>query len=141
MALRGTFLVGPEPAEPDLVRRFILCAAESGIDVFRLHDPLNDVDDLAGPAEAVREAGVSLHVGLVYGGLPDADDHLLESARRSAALGAERILLNDPAGALDPFRAGELVTRLREAAGVPVGLYAQGPGGTALAVAIEAAPC
>jgi pyruvate/oxaloacetate carboxyltransferase len=66
MALRGTFLVGPKPAADDLVRRFILCAAESGIDVFRLHDPLNDVDDLALPAEAVREAGARLHAGLVY---------------------------------------------------------------------------
>ena len=57
MALRGTFLVGGRPAADDLVRRFMLCAAESGIDVFRLHDPLNDIDDLAVPAAAVREAG------------------------------------------------------------------------------------
>src|SRR3981081_482665 len=35
MALRGTFLVGGRPAADDLVRRFVLCAAESGIDVFR----------------------------------------------------------------------------------------------------------
>ena len=66
MALRGSFLVGPRPADADLVRRFILCAAESGIDVFRLHDPLNDVDDLVGPIEAVREAGASVWAGLVY---------------------------------------------------------------------------
>jgi pyruvate/oxaloacetate carboxyltransferase len=52
IALRGTFLVGMKPAHPELVRRFILVAAESGIDVFRLNDPLNDVDDLAGPADA-----------------------------------------------------------------------------------------
>ena len=57
MALRGTFLVGGRPADDDLVRRFVLCAAESGIDIFRLHDPLNDIDDLVGPAAAVREAG------------------------------------------------------------------------------------
>ena len=57
----------------------------------------------------------------------------------SRDLGADRILLHDPAGALDPAGAGELVRRLIAAAGVPVGLYAQGPGGTALAVAIEAA--
>lgn len=57
MALRGTFLVSSQPAAPDLVRRFILCAAESGIDIFRLHDPLNDADDLSAAAGAVREAG------------------------------------------------------------------------------------
>src|SRR5690348_18395726 len=47
MALRGRFLVGSRPVSDDLVRRFILCAAESGIDIFRLHDPLNDVENLA----------------------------------------------------------------------------------------------
>jgi pyruvate/oxaloacetate carboxyltransferase len=61
MALRGTFLVGPKPADADLVRRFILCAAESGIDAFRLHDPLNDMEDLEGrpPPCARRAAGSS----------------------------------------------------------------------------------
>ena len=106
MALRGTFLVGGRPAADDLVRRFILCAAESGIDVFRLHDPLNDVDDLAVPAAAVREAGARLYAGLVYADGPGGDDFLVERARRLSALGADRILLHDPAGALDPGRRG-----------------------------------
>jgi oxaloacetate decarboxylase (Na+ extruding) subunit alpha len=139
MALRGTFLVGGRPAADDLVRRFVLCAAESGIDVFRMHDPLNDIDDLAVPAAAVREAGARLYAGLVYSDGPEGHDYLLEHARRLSDMGADRILLHDPAGALDPAAAGELIRKLITAAGVPVGLYAQGPGGTALAVAIEAA--
>ncbi len=139
MALRGTFLVGARPAQPDLVRRFILCAAESGIDIFRLHDPLNDADDLAGPAEAIREAGGRLYAGLVYADAPDGDDFLVARARRLGQLGADRILLHDPAGRLDPAGASALLGRLREAAAVPVGLYCQGPGGTALAVSLEAA--
>ncbi|MDX6539633.1 MAG: oxaloacetate decarboxylase (Na+ extruding) subunit alpha [Gaiellales bacterium] len=139
MALRGTFLVGGRPAADDLVRRFVLCAAESGIDVFRMHDPLNDIDDLAVPAAAVREAGARLYAGLVYSDGPEGHDYLLEHARRLSDMGADRILLQDPAGALDPAAAGELIRKLITASGVPVGLYAQGPGGTALAVAIEAA--
>src|SRR4029077_3942760 len=51
----------------------------------------------------------------------------------------DRILLHDPAGALDPAGAGELIRRLIAAAGVAVGLYAQGPGGNALAGAVEGA--
>ena len=121
------------------MRRFVLCAAESGIDVFRMHDPLNDIDDLAVPAAAVREAGARLYAGLVYSDGPEGHDYLLEHARRLSDMGADRILLHDPAGALDPAGAGELIRQLIAAAGVPVGLYAQGPGGTALAVAIEAA--
>ncbi len=139
MALRGTFLVGARPAKDDLVRRFILCAAESGIDIFRLHDPLNDANDLAVPAEAIREAGGRLYAGLVYADAPGGDDFLVERARRLRELGADRIMLHDPAGRLEPAAAATLVKRLNEAAGVPVGLYCQGPGGTALAVSLEAA--
>src|SRR5437667_137952 len=63
IALRGRFLVGSRPVSDDLVRRFILSAAESGIDIFRLHDPLNDVENLVPAAAAVREAGGRLYAG------------------------------------------------------------------------------
>src|SRR5436853_7107307 len=43
MALRGRFLVGSHPVDADFVRRFIASAAQNGIEVFRLNDPLNDV--------------------------------------------------------------------------------------------------
>ena len=54
-------------------------------------------------------------------------------------LGAARILLHDPAALLQPHRASELTSELREVSGLPVGLYAQGAGGNALAAALEAA--
>ena len=139
MALRGRFLVGQQPVEQDLIRRFVDCAAESGIAVFRMHDPMNDPEDLAGPVEAVRETGARLHLGLVYDDHPDGESRMLARAPELAALGADRLLLLDPAGALDPSKTGALITKLRDAAGIPVGLYPQGPGGTSLAVAIEAA--
>ena len=66
IALRGRFLVGSKPVSPDIVRRFVACAAENGIDVFRLHDPLNDVSNLREAGEAIVGAGGELHVGLVY---------------------------------------------------------------------------
>ena len=139
MALRGRFLVGTQPVEQDLIRRFVDSAAESGIAVFRMHDPMNDPEDLAGPVEAVRETGARLHLGLVYDDHPDGEARMLQRAPELAALGADRLLLLDPAGAIDPSKTGALITKLRDAAGIPVGLYPQGPGGTSLAVAIEAA--
>ncbi|HEU6445800.1 MAG TPA: acetyl-CoA carboxylase biotin carboxyl carrier protein, partial [Gaiellaceae bacterium] len=63
----------------------------------------------------------------------------VEAARRLPELGAARVLLHDPTGSLEPGRAGDLVTRLKEASGLPVGVYFQGAGGAALACAIEAA--
>jgi oxaloacetate decarboxylase alpha subunit len=139
MALRGRFLVGSRPVSEDLVRRFILCAAESGIDIFRLHDPLNDVANLESAAAAVREAGGRLYAGLAFSGYMPNLPRVVEKARRLAELGTDHLLLHDPAGALDPGTCGEVIDQFTEATGVPVGLYCQGTGGNALAMAIEAA--
>jgi oxaloacetate decarboxylase alpha subunit len=139
MAVRGRFLVGSRPVSDDLVRRFILCAAESGIEIFRLHDPLNDVENLASAAAAVRESGGRLYAGLAFSGYMPNLPRVLDKARRLAEMGADHVLLHDPAGALDPGTCNKVVAQLAEAAGVPVGLYCQGTGGNALAMAIEAA--
>jgi oxaloacetate decarboxylase alpha subunit len=140
LALRGRFLVGSRPADDDFVRRFIASAASNGIDVFRLHDPLNDVSNLHAAAEAVAAAGGEFEAGLVYStGRTGESDALLEQAQRLPSLGAARVLLHDPTGSLQPHRAHELVTGLRDATGLPVGIYCQGSAGNALAAALEAA--
>jgi oxaloacetate decarboxylase alpha subunit len=140
MALRGRFLVGLRPVDGEFVRRFIASAAESGIDVFRLNDPLNDVSNLREAADAIADAGAEFAAGLVYSSGPTGEtDSLVEQARKLPELGAARVVLHDPTGSLQPHRAGELVARLHEASGLPVGVYAQGSGGQALAAALEAA--
>jgi oxaloacetate decarboxylase alpha subunit len=138
-ALRGRFLVGSRPVGGDFARRFVACAAESGIDVFRLHDPLNDISNLREAAEAVTAAEREFDAGLVYSpGRPDDVQTLVERARELPELGAARILLHDPSGAIDPQLARELVQAIREESGLPVGLYCQGAAGNALASALEA---
>ena len=112
LAVRGRFLVGSRPVGDDLIRRFMSSAAASGIDVFRLHDPLNDVDNLRVAAEAIVDAGCEFDAGLQYGS--SRHEALLEAAGRLPGIGAARILLHDPAGLLQPHRAGELVAELRE---------------------------
>jgi oxaloacetate decarboxylase alpha subunit len=137
LALRGRFLVGSRPVGGDFARRFVASAAQSGIDVFRLHDPLNDVDNLREAAEAIVASGAEFEAGLLYGS--GRHEALVDAAKRLPELGAARILLNDPAAVLQPHRASELVAELRDVSGLPVGLYAQGAGGGALAAALEAA--
>ncbi len=137
LALRGRFLVGSRPVGSDFARRFVASAAQSGIDVFRLHDPLNDVDNLREAGEAIVNSGAEFEAGLLYGS--GRHEALVDAARRLPELGAARLLLNDPAALLQPHRASELVAELRDVSGLPVGLYAQGAGGNALASALEAA--
>ena len=140
MALRGRFLVGSHPVGGDFVRRFVASAAESGIEVFRLHDPLNDVENLREAGEAITDGGKEFDAGLVYGsGYTGETEALVEQARKLPELGASRVLLHDPSGALQPHRAQELSATLAETSGLPVGLYCQGAGGNAMASALEAA--
>src|SRR5205823_2136317 len=140
LALRGRFLVGSRPVDADFIRRFVASAAESGIDVFRLHDPLNDVSNLREAAEAIVAAERDFEAGLVYSpGRTGETNVLIERAKALPGLGAVRVLLHDPTGSLQPHVAGHLVNALAEASGLPVGVYIQGAGGSGLASALAAA--
>src|ERR671934_43548 len=83
LALRGRFLVGSHAVSAAFVRRFVATAAENGIDVFRLHDPLNDVFNLREAAEAIAESGGDFEGGLVYSpGRAGETEALVEQARK-----------------------------------------------------------
>ncbi len=139
IALRGRFLVGSRPVSGDIVGRFVSSAAENGIEVFRLHDPLNDVSNLREAGAAITSAGGAFHAGLVYSpGRTGETDTLVEQARKLPELGATRAIVNDPTGALVPHRAQELVGLIREASELPVGFYVQGAAGMGLASALAA---
>jgi oxaloacetate decarboxylase alpha subunit len=139
LALRGRFLVGSRPVDGEFARRFVASAAENGIDVFRLHDPLNDVSNLREAAEAIAEAEREFEAGLVYSpGVAGEVDTLVEQARKLPELGAARVVVHDPTGSLGPHGAAELVERVGEASGLPVGVYCQGAGGNAMSAALEA---
>ena len=59
---------------------------------------------------AITNAGGAFHAGLVYSpGRTDETDTLVEQARKLPELGATRVIVNDPTGALVPHRAQELV--------------------------------
>src|SRR3989440_6244994 len=106
MALRGRFLVGSRPVGGDFVRRFVASAAGSGIEVFRLHDPLNHVENLREAGEAITAAGKEFDAGLVYGsGYTGENDALVEQAKKLPELGASRLLLPDPPRSPQPHRA------------------------------------
>ena len=139
MALRGRFLVGSRPVGGDFVRRFVQTAAENGIEVFRLHDPLNDVMNLREAGEAITGAGGEFDAGLIYSPGPTGETDALVEQAKLLELGAARILLHDPSGSLEPHRASELTTAIGEASGLPIGIYCQGSAGTRSPRRLEAA--
>ena len=116
--LSGQMLVGHRHLPDDVVEAFIRLAAEAGIGIFRLLDPLNDVANLATAIRAAKAAGASVE-GVVV--CSDAGVSALAAlARALAGLGCDFVCLHDPLGAAGSARAAALVSATIDAAGLPV---------------------
>ena len=123
----------------DIVSRFVSCAAENGIDVFRLHDPLNDVSNLREAGSAITSAGWHVPRGArVQPGTHGRDRH----ARRGGAQAAGPRRDADPRQRPDrrarPASCAGARRAHREASGLSVGFYVQGSAGVGLASALAA---
>jgi oxaloacetate decarboxylase alpha subunit len=129
----GRTLWGERAVAPDVVRQFVLCAAESGARRFRATDPLNDPAAMEPMALAAAEAGAEFVPTLIVGPVPGPlDPSRIAEARALAALpGARRLCVSDGAGHLSPAGLAALVKAVREATGLPVEVQVQAPGGLA----------
>ena len=126
-------LWGDRQLAPDVVRRFVLCAVDSGVARVRATDPLNDPDMLEPVARACEEAGAEFVPTLIVGPAPGADDALWvsEAVALAALPGAKSLCLSDGAGHISPAALARLVVAVREATGLPVEVQVQAPGGLA----------
>ena len=149
MLLRGRNTVGYTPYPTDVTRAFVEEAAATGIDVFRIFDALNDVEQMRPAIEAVLETGTTVaEVALCYtGDLSNPGeklytlDYYLGLAERIVASGAHVLAIKDMAGVLRAPAARRLVTALRSEFDLPVHLHTHDtPGGqlATLLAAIEA---
>ncbi len=117
----GQALVGHRHVPDDVVDGFIAEAARSGVDIFRVYDPLNDVRNLVRCAEAVQRAGKQAEGVIVYSDAPRHDiDAIVAVGRALIDAGYRSLCVHDPLGVLVATRAGETVAALRQAVGVPV---------------------
>ncbi len=131
MLLRGRNTVGYTPYPTKVTDVFVREAAATGIDIFRIFDALNDVDQMRPAIDAVRETGTAVaEVALCYtGNLLDPNeklytlDYYLALAERIVQAGAHVIGLKDMAGLLRAPAAAKLVRALRERFDLPVHLH------------------
>jgi pyruvate carboxylase len=146
MLLRGRNTVGYTPYPTEVTEAFVAEAATSGIDIFRIFDALNDVDQMRPAIDAVRAAGASLaEVCLCYtGDLSDPSeslytlDYYLRLAERVVDAGAHVIAIKDMAGLLRAPAARTLVSALRERFDLPVHLHTHDTPGGQLATLLAA---
>jgi oxaloacetate decarboxylase alpha subunit len=124
MLLRGQNLVGYANYPDDLAEFFVYKAAETGIDIFRVFDALNDVRNLEVPMRAVKKTGKHLQACVVYTLSPvHTKEHYLETALCLQDMGADSICIKDMAGMISPYVSYELVSLFKERLDVPVQLH------------------
>ncbi|WP_418061822.1 pyruvate carboxylase [Pimelobacter simplex] len=141
MLLRGRNTVGYTPYPTAVTDAFVDEAAATGIDVFRIFDALNDVEQMRPAIEAVRSTGTAVaEVALCYTGdlsSPGEDlytlDYYLRLAERIVDAGAHVLAIKDMAGLLRAPAAHTLVTALRDRFDLPVHLHTHDTAGGQLA--------
>jgi pyruvate carboxylase len=146
MLLRGRNTVGYTPYPTKVTTSFVAEAAEVGIDIFRIFDALNDVEQMRPAIEAVRETGSTIaEVALCYTGdlnSPAEDlytlDYYLHLAERIVNAGAHVLGIKDMAGLLRPPAARKLVAALRQNFDLPVHLHTHDTAGGQLATLLAA---
>ena len=148
MLLRGSNGVGYTNYPDNVVRRFTLQAAESGVDVFRVFDSLNWVDNMRVAMDAVLESGKICEGAICYtGDVLDPDRskydlrYYVQMARDLADAGAHIIGIKDMAGLVRPPAARLLVKAIKEETGLPLHFHTHdtsGISGASVMAAIEA---
>ncbi len=146
MLLRGRNTVGYTPYPTEVTEAFVDEAAATGIDVFRIFDALNDVDQMRPAIDAVLATGSTVaEVALCYSGdlLDPAEDlytldYYLALAERIVDAGAHVLAIKDMAGLLRAGAASKLVAALRERFDVPVHLHTHDTAGGQLATLLAA---
>jgi pyruvate carboxylase len=143
--LRGANGVGYTNYPDNVVRFFIARAAAGGVDVFRIFDSLNWVENMRVSIDAVREAGKLCEAAICYSGnLSDPRetkytlDYYLGLARQLQAAGTHVLGIKDMAGLLRPRAAYELVRALKAETGLPVHFHTHDTSGIAAASVLAA---
>ncbi|HTL41514.1 MAG TPA: pyruvate carboxylase, partial [Pseudolysinimonas sp.] len=146
MLLRGRNTVGYTPYPTAVTDAFVREATDSGVDIFRIFDALNDVDQLRPADDAVLATGTAVaEVGLCYTGdlLNPAEelytlDYYLRLAEQMVDAGAHILAIKDMAGLLRAGAAEKLVGALRERFDVPVHVHTHDTAGGQLATLLAA---
>ena len=123
MLLRGQNLLGYRHYADDVVTRFVERAHESGVDVFRIFDAMNDIRNLKTAIKATIDSGAHAQGTISYTVSPVHNLKLwLEMAKQLEDLGVHSICVKDMAGLLKPYECEALITGLKETVNVPIAM-------------------
>jgi len=147
MLLRGRNTVGYTPYPVEVTNAFVAEATSTGVDIFRIFDALNDVEQMRPAIDAVLATNQALaEVALCYTGnlLSPAEtqytlDYYLGLAEKIVESGAHVLAIKDMAGLLRPAAGATLVRALRERFDLPVHVHTHDTAGGQLATLLAVA--
>ena len=146
MLLRASNGVGYTNYPDNVIRFFVRQAAISGIDVFRIFDSLNWVENMRVAMDAVLDTGKVCEAAICYtGDLSNPErskydlNYYVALATELKMAGAHILSIKDMAGVLKPSAAGMLVRALKEEVGLPIHLHTHDTSGMGIATVLAAA--
>ena len=146
MLLRSANAVGYTNYPDNVVRYFVQQAANCGVDLFRVFDSLNWVENMRVAIDAVRESGRLCEAAICYtGNLSDPRekkytlDYYVKLARELTAAGAHIIGIKDMAGLCRPAATRALVAALKAETGLPLHFHTHDTSGISAASVLAAA--
>ncbi|HUO79378.1 MAG TPA: pyruvate carboxylase, partial [Steroidobacteraceae bacterium] len=145
MLFRSANAVGYTNYPDNVVRYFVAQAAEAGVDVFRIFDPLNWIDNMRVSIDAIGASGKVLEAAICYtGNLSDPAErkydlrYYVGLAKQLEKAGAHVLGIKDMAGLCRPRAAATLVRALREEVGLPIHFHTHDTSGIAAASVLAA---
>jgi len=145
MLIRGRNAVGYSPYPDVVARTFVAEAHRTGVDIFRVFDAFNDIEQMRPAIEAAIEVGAIAEGTICYSGNltnPSEElytlDYYLGVADDLVQAGAHILCVKDMAGLLRAPAAIELISGLRERFDTPVHLHSHDTSGGQLATYVAA---
>jgi oxaloacetate decarboxylase alpha subunit len=139
MLLRAQNLLGYRHYADDVVEKFVVRAAENGVDVFRIFDAMNDIRNFETAIKTTVALGKHAQGTISYTVSPvHTMDTWVDLAKSLEDLGSHSICIKDMAGLLKPYVAGELVSRLKQAVRIPIHMQCHATTGLSTAAIVKA---
>ena len=124
MLLRGQNILGYKHYSDDVVRRFVRAAVKNGIDIIRIFDALNDLDNLKVAIEETVASGAMASGAISYTTSPVHPlDKYVAMVKEMKQMGVGSICIKDMAGILSPQAAYDLVSAIKDAVDLPLVLH------------------
>ncbi|PUU92285.1 MAG: pyruvate carboxylase subunit B [Halanaerobium sp.] len=139
MLLRGQNILGYKHYPDDVLERFIKKSVENGIDIIRIFDALNDIRNMEKAVEFTKKYGAEAQGSIVYTTSPiHSSESFVKKAKELSAKGIDSLCIKDMAGLLTPFKAYDLIKKLKSEIEIPVEIHSHNTAGFAFMTYLKA---